>query len=377
VDFDGTVVRQGDHAYDDLEAPLVFMAGAPQALASLRRAGHNLILWSARSSLWLLVDPRLDPLVRAGVRPANMKQWRKSLPVNRARYQQMLDFVARELPGIFDAIDDGRGGKPHCDAFLDDRAFRMGEDDMDGERSWGDIAATYGEAQPTARSGDLGNAPMSALVLIPEGRLAAAIKVVSNELSDLGIRFTPGWYLGDEDFWTTNKATSVNVPWFLANDETWEMAERVRGRSYTQEQVERLLRHEAGHACLYAYELWKRRDWRKAFGDFDEPYMERYAADPHNDEFVEYLTSAEVPPHYGQKHPDEDWAETFAAVVDSTRLGSWRRAWGPVAERKVELVTTLINLMDRPPKNRETGERSAYRNLAGTAGGRLRGKPGL
>ena len=40
------------------------------------------------------------------------------------------------------------------------------------------------------------------------------------------------------------------------------------------------LRHEAGHAINYAFELWRRRDWTQTFGDFRRPYRDVYNPQP-------------------------------------------------------------------------------------------------
>lgn len=143
IDFDGTIVVQDGRAYGDVEAPLEFIPGAREGLAALKAAGHTLLLWSARLSRSLLVDPMLDPLVRSGARHADLAAWKASLPLNQARAQQMLDFVERELPGTFDAIDDGAAGKPQVDTFIDDKAVRAGYGP--GASSWQRIAWLYGE----------------------------------------------------------------------------------------------------------------------------------------------------------------------------------------------------------------------------------------
>jgi hypothetical protein len=66
------------------------------------------------------------------------------LPAHRARYQQMLEFVERELPGVFAAVDDGMAGKlPGVDIFIDDKALRLGHGT--GGFWWGAIAGMYGE----------------------------------------------------------------------------------------------------------------------------------------------------------------------------------------------------------------------------------------
>lgn len=138
IDFDGTVVQQ-DHSYDDLGSPLILLPGAKDGLRSLKRAGHVLLLWSARANRALLYDPDLDPLVRAGVRKVHRAAWEKAQPLHWRRYEQMVEFVRENLPGYFDAVDDGLAGKPVVDFFVDDRAiqFRSG--------GWPAIARTYGE----------------------------------------------------------------------------------------------------------------------------------------------------------------------------------------------------------------------------------------
>lgn len=141
LDFDGTVVRE-DTPYDDVETPLQFVEGVDAAVPALRRAGHILLLWSARASRALLYDPLLDPLVRAGVVPLDVEQWRRSQSLHRARYQQMMAFVAEHCAGWFDAVDDGAGGKPIVDLFIDNNALRMGIGF--GSVGWRSIAKAYG-----------------------------------------------------------------------------------------------------------------------------------------------------------------------------------------------------------------------------------------
>jgi hypothetical protein len=122
IDFDGTVVEQ-DHDYVDMNAPLKFCAGAREGLAALKRAGHWLLLWSGRAT------QRHQP----GVGQA----------LDVARYSQMVAFVQQHLPGVFDAIDDGRRGKPPCDLFLDDKALRVGYGYP--ALSWAEVAQQYGQ----------------------------------------------------------------------------------------------------------------------------------------------------------------------------------------------------------------------------------------
>jgi len=88
------------------------------------------------------------------------------------------------------------------------------------------------------------------------------------------------------------------------------------------------LRHEAGHAFNYAYELYKTNEWRELFGPFRRPYRDNYRPIPFSRQFVRNIAG-----WYAQKHPDEDFAETFAVWL--TPHSSWRRkykGWGAMAK---------------------------------------------
>jgi hypothetical protein len=131
------------HAYDDLTTSLVFVPGAKDGLRSLKKAGHSLLLYSARANRGLREDPQFDPMVRSGARKVHQKTWDADRVLNQARYQQMLDFVAEELPGVFDAIDDGVQGKPVADLFIDDRGHRLGNGPL--ATNWSVVSQIYGE----------------------------------------------------------------------------------------------------------------------------------------------------------------------------------------------------------------------------------------
>lgn len=141
IDFDGVVVRT-DRPFSDTTTPLQFLPGAKEGLTALKKAGHTLVLFSARSNRGLLYTPEWDPLVRAGVRRPHAAAWEAGRAVHWARYRQMLDFCDTHLPGVFAVIDDGLQGKPLADLFIDDRALSM-------ESGWPHIAMLYG-ATPQA-----------------------------------------------------------------------------------------------------------------------------------------------------------------------------------------------------------------------------------
>src|SRR5262245_55882389 len=180
------------------------------------------------------------------------------------------------------------------------------------------------------------------LTLRPEGTLAECVEQVIGELRSRGITFVPAYYLGDDDFWTADRAVSVNVPWYLANPTLWRLVND-HLFEYTREEVLMYLRHEAGHAINYAYELWRRKEWSQFFGDFRRPYRDVYNPNPWSRDYVRYLHRTGMY-HYAQKHPDEDWAETFAVWLDPS--SRWRRRYRDwqVAFAKLECVDRMIDV---------------------------------
>jgi hypothetical protein len=137
IDFDGTIVEQ-NNAYDDLQTPLEFVPGALEALRALKRAGHVIIVTSARANLALRIDYNLNPLWANRLVPFDANQWRQSRSLNASRYLQMLVFVSQHLDGVVDAVDNGHQGKVVADHFIDDRG-------VDFAQGWEQIARLYGE----------------------------------------------------------------------------------------------------------------------------------------------------------------------------------------------------------------------------------------
>jgi len=205
------------------------------------------------------------------------------------------------------------------------------------------------------------------LALRPEGTLAECVEQVIGELRTKGMTFVPAYYLGDDDFWTADRAVSVNIPWYLANPTLWRLVND-HLFEYTREEVLMYLRHEAGHAINYAYEMWRRRDWTQTFGDFRRPYRDVYNPNPWSRDYVRYLHRAGMY-HYGQKHPDEDWAETFAVWLDPA--GHWRRRYRDwqVASAKLEYVDRIMAIEGAcrgSPTNVRLGMRVPYTDIKET-----------
>ena len=67
------------------------------------------------------------------------------------------------------------------------------------------------------------------------------------ELQARGISWWPRFYLGEDEFWTADQATAINLPWYLANDVLWRLVNDQTDR-YTPDDLMMVLRHEAAHA---------------------------------------------------------------------------------------------------------------------------------
>ena len=139
-------------------------------------------------------------------------------------------------------------------------------------------------------------------------------------------KFRPGVYLTDE--WGCPSGEPViGIPFYLARADLGQI-EKENNDLESDREVMMYLRHEAGHAFNYAYRLHQTAEWKQLFGPYRRPYRENYRPVLFSKDYVRYL-----PGWYAQKHPDEDFAETFAVWM--TPRSGWRkkyRGWGAMAK---------------------------------------------
>ncbi len=155
---------------------------------------------------------------------------------------------------------------------------------------------------------------------------------IRKELKQRDIGFFPHFYFGEEPWGCINRTGSVEIPFFLANNELRQLAEKYY-ISYSKKEILMVLRHETGHAINYAYKMWTRQDWKFTFGKFHKPYRNFYHFNPASKDFVRHLHHMGNP-HYAQKHPDEDFAETFAVWLDPSSKWKWHyRSWEGALEK--------------------------------------------
>jgi hypothetical protein len=142
------------------------------------------------------------------------------------------------------------------------------------------------------------------------------------------IKFRPLCYLTDEWGCPSGEPT-IGIPFYLARPDLAQI-ERENNDLEDNRELKMYLRHEAGHAFNYAYRLHRTPEWKQLFGPYRRPYRENYRPVLFSKDYVRYL-----PGWYAQKHPDEDFAETFAVWM--TPRSNWRkkyRGWGALAKLK-------------------------------------------
>lgn len=164
-------------------------------------------------------------------------------------------------------------------------------------------------------------------------QLGLVVDRFKHELRDRGfIRVQPAFYLSSE-WGVVEGTTAIALPFYLADERLRKVQETIGGivEGTSDEDILRYLRHEMGHVLNYAYRLYEREEWSLLFGPMARPYTEEYRAIPFSPDYVRHL-----PGNYAQKHPDEDWAETFAVWMDAAV--DWRVLFGdgPGALKKLE-----------------------------------------
>ena len=160
------------------------------------------------------------------------------------------------------------------------------------------------------------------------------VKDFYRELERKGLKhFRPPCYLTDE-WGCPSGEPIIGIPFYLADSKLARLEQEMDDLEDSRE-IRMYLRHEAGHAFNYAYKLYETTKWRELFGPFNRPYRDRYRPVPFDRSFVRHIEG-----WYAQKHPDEDFAETFAVWL--TPRSRWRaryRGWPAI--RKLRYVDRM------------------------------------
>src|SRR5256714_5604947 len=164
--------------------------------------------------------------------------------------------------------------------------------------------------------------------------LEPLIQQLYAELSAKGLAFHPPTHIGDEWFVPIG-VPAIFVPFFLVHDRlrALERAMMLEVEGETPEWFMKLMRHEAGHAYMYAYRLTREKKWQEKVGatvEGETPSF--YRPRPVSRRYVMHLDDWDA-----QAHPDEDFAETFALWL--TPEFDWRESYaGWETVQKIEKV---------------------------------------
>lgn len=196
---------------------------------------------------------------------------------------------------------------------------------------------------------ELFKTPLNELDLeIANSSLEPLIKKVYDELEQTGIQFRPATYLST-DWGCPDDVPVIGIPFYLANETLWKIEKEKMGLGdkintlTDQGEILQILRHETGHAFNYAYRLHDLPGWQEIFGVYEKAYEDNFAPIAGSDRFVKHLEG-----WYAQKHPDEDFAETFAVAI--TPGFDWKKIYkGTEAHAKLVYVTELMKeYQDKP-----------------------------
>ena len=202
---------------------------------------------------------------------------------------------------------------------------------------------------------------------IEDSSVEEAVRIVRRDMKRVGItKLQPLFYLSN-GYGCIEGVPNISVSFTDCNDLVSELNLEFRGWAYTHEETIDTLRHEAGHAFCYAYKLFKTREFRRIFkvkGHFFRTYpaTNRYIrrVNPWSKEYVNPGGD-----HYAQKHPDDDFAETFMVWIKPRQ--NWRKKYRsrPGALRKLEYVDRMVKKYGRKPPLVESDAEMVYEPVEG------------
>jgi len=159
---------------------------------------------------------------------------------------------------------------------------------------------------------------------IPGSILEACIAKALDDCRLFTVELEPYFYLSDS-YGCVAGTTNIGLGFWDADPLLREVVKETRRVLRDENDILILLKHEIGHAFCYAHKLYRLKEFRETFnveGHFFNTYPQdnRYRADPWSPNYVNPDGD-----YYAQKHPDDDFAETFATYVDPSE--SWRERY--------------------------------------------------
>ena len=188
---------------------------------------------------------------------------------------------------------------------------------------------------------ELLNTPINRLgVRIKGSFYETAIPQVISELRAAGVgRLEPVFYVST-GYGCIAGQPIISLGFYDFHPLIKELNHEIRGFNYTEADMLGLLRHELGHAFCYCYKLYRTPEFRALFevaGNFFNTYPEgdHYEYNPWSKRYVNPAGD-----HYAQKHPDEDFAESFCVWL--TPRSGWKRKY-----KKRSAVLEKLRYIDR------------------------------
>lgn len=174
---------------------------------------------------------------------------------------------------------------------------------------------------------------------------------LEKELLAKGLDYVPSFYLTDT-WGCPDKVPVVGIPFYLSCTLLGRIEKEQTGELEDSQTVMQLLRHETGHAINYAFRLWEEPGWREIFGSFSKPYRDVFRPNPWSRRFVRHLCSYPYRYTYAQKHPDDDFAETFAVWL--TPRSGWRRKYRywPALQKLLYVDRLMRKIGGQKPKRK-------------------------
>ncbi|MCS6910500.1 MAG: putative zinc-binding metallopeptidase [Anaerolineales bacterium] len=178
-----------------------------------------------------------------------------------------------------------------------------------------------------------------------------AIRIAREDLKRLRIRQLEPYFYLSTGYGTVAGTTSIALGFYDCNELLRGLNYEIRGFRYSHEDIVNLVRHELGHAFAYAYKLYTRKDFRRIFqvkGNYFHTYplTDRYLqrVNPWSRDYVNPSGD-----HYAQKHPDEDFAETFTVLMQPDYDWEYEYRNYPGALKKLRFVKSLVEELGNAP----------------------------
>lgn len=171
------------------------------------------------------------------------------------------------------------------------------------------------------------------------------INDVLGELKTVGISVKPKFWISTEWF-CPDGINGIALPFYLFSKDLMSLEKKKIGyvEGGTAKSFKKYLRHELGHVIDNIYDLRNCPKRKKLFGDSAIKYPSSYKPRIYSRNFISYLEKG-----YGQSHPDEDFAETFAYWLDPNKRLSVKR-YSSLAIKKIDYFNELFLEKKKPKK---------------------------